>query len=149
MTESRAVHGAHPFTMDDVQLRAATDPEFRARLYADPRSALADAGIQLHPELRVRVVDQPKDELILPIPPAAQQATELDDDATAGIAAGSPPVVVGVVAVDALSDYGSIIMADALADDAGASGGSAAWTAVKAGAGVVFGGAAGWAADHL
>jgi hypothetical protein len=87
-----------PFTMDDVQIRAAVDPRFRADLVADPKRTLADAGIHLHPEVTVRVIDQPKDELILPIPPAAPGPTEIDDDAAADVAAGTLPFVLGAAA---------------------------------------------------
>ena len=67
------------------QTRAA--PEFRARLKDAPREALRDYGLELSPELEVRVVENTGEVAHVVMPPNPN--TVLADHALVGIAGGT------------------------------------------------------------
>ncbi|MBM9466145.1 NHLP leader peptide family RiPP precursor [Nakamurella leprariae] len=75
----------------DLQVKAATDPEFRAALFADPRAALAAEGIQLPDDLTVRVVESTPQQVVLSIPAPVSEDVELGEDALAGASGGTTP----------------------------------------------------------
>ncbi len=54
---------------DRIVRRAASDPEFRARLFASPREALADElGAELPERLEVVVVEEGPDRIAIVLP---------------------------------------------------------------------------------
>ena len=83
---------------NELQLKAATDAEFRARLLADPAGTLAAEGVEVPEGVGVRVVEPTADEILLSIPPVLPEGTEIDEDALIETAAGSTPAcAVGTV----------------------------------------------------
>jgi hypothetical protein len=87
-------------TIEDAQMRAATDPAFRERLLADPAAALAEAGVELPAGLTIAVhdgmpdVEGNADRLDLVVSPLLDLEGALSDDALAGIEGGhlGPPL---------------------------------------------------------
>jgi hypothetical protein len=81
----------------EVQARAALEPEFRAALLADPRGTLAAAGIPVPESVAIRIEPaQSAQELIVSIPPAVSEDTELSEDALAGASGGFTPALVTI-----------------------------------------------------
>ncbi|MBM9466146.1 NHLP leader peptide family RiPP precursor [Nakamurella leprariae] len=80
-------------TLEDLNLRAATDPEFRAALLADPRRVLAELGLELPAEVSVRVVESTVTDLRIALPPALPDDVELSEDALADASGGTTPVL--------------------------------------------------------
>lgn len=81
-----------------LQIRAAIDHDWRARLVNDPVAALREAGADLPDDVIVSVVDQPAGQFILPIPPALDPEA-LDEDALAGVTGGTAPVLITTVEI--------------------------------------------------
>lgn len=81
---------------NELQLKAATDPEFRARLVADPATELAAIGIELPEGMAVRVIESTPEEIVLSIPAALPEGTEVDEDSLADAAAGTNPLLVAL-----------------------------------------------------
>ena len=73
------------------QVKAATDAEFRQRLIDDPKSVLAECGVEIPAGTAVRVAESTPEELVVTIPPLLPDSAELDEDALASTAAGSTP----------------------------------------------------------
>ena len=73
-----------------VRERSQTDPEFRARLLADPRSALAaHLDAEVPESLVVRVIEEGVDEVVLVLPePRAAVVDLADSDLSPQSAAG-------------------------------------------------------------
>jgi len=90
-------------TMDyfEWQVKAATDAEFRQRLIDDPKSVLAECGVEIPAGTAVRVAESTPEELVVTIPPLLPDSAELDEDALASTAAGSTPVCIAVPLVAA------------------------------------------------
>ena len=81
---------------NELQLKAATDPEFRARLLADPAGELAKIGVELPDGMAVRVIESTPEEIVMSIPAAVPEGTEVDEDALADAAAGTHPLLVAL-----------------------------------------------------
>ncbi len=76
-------------SMEDVQLKAATDPDFRAQLLTDPKAALASLDIKVPDSLTINVIEDTQTETTIaihpPVDPATLTATQLD-----AVAGGAP-----------------------------------------------------------
>jgi hypothetical protein len=68
--------------LQEIQLRAAVEPDFRARLLADPRAVLAEAGLEVPTAVEIAVEESTADRLVLALPPAvdADELSELSED---------------------------------------------------------------------
>ena len=68
--------------------RAWSDAAYKDRLVRDPRSVLAEAGLEVPSSLEIAVVEDSSDKrhLVLPAKPAEG---EIHEEALAGVAAGS------------------------------------------------------------
>ena len=60
--------------------RAWSDPQFKARLIADPAAVLAQAGVPVPPGVAVKVVEDTADLMHLVLPPR-EDAEEMGDEA--------------------------------------------------------------------
>jgi hypothetical protein len=60
---------APTITVEDAQMRAATDPDFRERLIGDPAAALTEAGVQLPAGVSVAVHEATTQRVPLIVPP--------------------------------------------------------------------------------
>ena len=67
--------------------RAWRDPAFKAKLLADPRATLRDAGLPVPDDVTVEVVENTAKHFHLVLPPAPTTG-ELSDDDLNGIAGG-------------------------------------------------------------
>lgn len=76
---------------NELQMKAATDAEFRASLLAEPAKALAEMGVELPADVSVRLVESTPEEIVLTIPPMLPDNAELDEDALASVSGGSTP----------------------------------------------------------
>lgn len=85
---------------NELQLKAATDTQFRERLIADPKSVLAELGAELPEGLGVKIEESTPEEIVLAIPPLLPEGVAIDEDslaeATGGIVS-TPACVVGVL----------------------------------------------------
>lgn len=89
---------------ETIEMRAATDPEFRAALVADPKAVLASLGIVFREGVEVSVEESTPTELVLCLPPAIETDVELSEDAMAGVAGGTTPLTVfATVPISAIS----------------------------------------------
>ena len=63
-----------------VIARAWSNPDFRARLIADPRRTLEDEGLPLPEGVKVKLVENTDSlyHLVLPVPPAEGELSESD-----------------------------------------------------------------------
>jgi hypothetical protein len=61
-----------PLTMQDLQLRAATDEVFRSALLADPRGTLAAEGVEIPSEVEIRVIEATATTVSIVIPPLVE-----------------------------------------------------------------------------
>ncbi|MFG1188448.1 NHLP leader peptide family RiPP precursor [Xanthobacter flavus] len=76
-------------TTPDVIVRAASDPDFRARLLQDATATLAELGIVLPPEVTVKVVENTPSVVHLVLPAlATEELTEGQLDQVAGGTSG-------------------------------------------------------------
>ena len=66
--------------------KAWTDPAFRAKLLDDPRAALLAEGVQVPPDVVIRVVENTRDVINLVLP--AKPSDALSDEALAAVSAG-------------------------------------------------------------
>jgi hypothetical protein len=74
--------------------RATTDPAFRQRLLADPRSAIAsEGGVELPPESRVQVLQETTRSFYLVLPCQEVVDGELSDAELAGVSGGAPLMI--------------------------------------------------------
>jgi hypothetical protein len=71
--------------LQQVQLRSALDAQFRARLLADPRAVLAEAGVEVPDAVDVEVRESTQDTFVLALPPTTEELTAAELD---GISAG-------------------------------------------------------------
>ena len=118
-------------TIEDVQIRASLDDAWRQQLLADPEHTLNAIGVKFRDGVSVRVIEQADGEFVLPIPPKAKDAEQLDEDALDGVSGGT---ILGVAAT-LIPEAAPVI----------GYGAAAAWTF----GGVVVGGVAGWAGSHF
>ncbi len=92
---------------NELQLRAATDAQFRTELLADPAAVLAREGIEIPEGVNIRVVESTPDTIVLAIPPQLAEGVEIDEDALSETAAGSTPgcffVTAGLVALGGIT----------------------------------------------
>jgi len=71
--------------------RAWSDPEYKARLLADPKAALAEElGVELPEGLRVRVVEEQPDLLCIVVPVDTSGVPEPTVQVMMGVAPGRP-----------------------------------------------------------
>lgn len=77
----------------ELQLKAATDHDFRVALLNDPAGTLAAEGMELPEHINVRVLESTPEEIVLAIPPLLPDGTEIDEDALAETAAGLTPLM--------------------------------------------------------
>ena len=69
--------------------RAQREPEFRARLLADPTATVAEAfGVDIPAQLRVRVVEEQPGEVVVVLPPHPTGNLELTDQELESVAGG-------------------------------------------------------------
>lgn len=61
-------------TIQDVQIKAAREPDFRAKLISDPIAALRSLNIEVPGNVEINVVEDTGSRLTLPIPPAVDVA---------------------------------------------------------------------------
>jgi hypothetical protein len=80
-------------TLQDIQVKAATDHEFRGRLLADPRQALAGEGVETPDQVDIAAVEATAERWVIVVPPALER--ELDEADLAKIAGGQANVTVG------------------------------------------------------
>jgi len=72
-------------------VRACTDAAYRARFLADPRKALAEEGIEVPPEIEVRVHENSDNKIVAVLPgPQAAELQELTRQLPSGLVAGVP-----------------------------------------------------------
>ena len=72
--------------------RAWADPEYRARLRADPKAALAEAlGVELPERLRVEVVEEQPDRLCIVVPVDTSGTPYPEAQVMMGMAPKAPP----------------------------------------------------------
>lgn len=65
--------------------RATTEPEFRARLLADPREALSDFFVEPLPEqVRINVIEERPDEATIVLPLASSDVSDAELVAASG-----------------------------------------------------------------
>lgn len=76
---------------NELQLKSATDAQFRAELLADPARAFAEMGVELPEGVAVRIVESTPEEIVLTIPPVLPEDAEVDEDALASVSGGSTP----------------------------------------------------------
>ncbi len=68
--------------------RATSDPDFRARLMADPRAAVSELlGVDLPADVTITVVEQGPSEAVIVLPPAAHEDS-VSDAELAAVAGG-------------------------------------------------------------
>ncbi|MBM9466148.1 NHLP leader peptide family RiPP precursor [Nakamurella leprariae] len=79
---------------NEIIIRSATDPAFRAALLADPKAVLTEHGITLPDDVEVRIEESTPTEFVLAVPPALPEDLELDDDALAQASAGTGPLLI-------------------------------------------------------
>ena len=65
------------------------DPEFRARLVADPRAAMAEQGMEAPEAVEFRVAENDAETMHIVFPPDPNAA--LSDDAIQWVSGGTPP----------------------------------------------------------
>ncbi|MGB3673637.1 MAG: NHLP leader peptide family RiPP precursor [Candidatus Nanopelagicales bacterium] len=91
---------------NELQLKAATDVEFRQQLIDDPKAILQAQGAQLPEGVGVKVVESTPEEIVLAIPAMLPDGVSLDEDALADATGGivsTPACLVGVaIAVGAV-----------------------------------------------
>ena len=76
-------------TLQELQVRAATDPDFRFALIADPRGTLAGEGIEIPNGLEVEIIEATATKVPIVIPPAFEgELTEEMMEAASGGASG-------------------------------------------------------------
>ncbi len=84
--ESRGPQSRQEFERE-VVLRAVNDREFRRAVIADPRAALRQAfGVEVPPDVELRVLEETPTSLYLVLPPAAD---ELSEEELARVAGGA------------------------------------------------------------
>jgi len=72
-------------------VRACTDAAYRARLLADPRKALAEEGIEVPPEIEVRVHENTDNKIVAVLPgPQAAELRERTRQLSSGPVASVP-----------------------------------------------------------
>ncbi len=84
-----------------VIARCWSDPEYKARLLANPEAVLAEGGVNVPPDVKVTVADASK-EWTLVIPPAPASG-ELPDAALRDASGGAYPTAVNNQITDAVS----------------------------------------------
>ncbi|MTD16849.1 hypothetical protein GIS00_23220 [Nakamurella sp. YIM 132087] len=96
--------------LEQIQLRAAVEPEFRSALMSDPRTTLRKSGIEVPEQISIRIEESAADEFVLALPPAIDPEAELDEDALAGASGGFTPafLYVGVVVAGTLGAVWSL-----------------------------------------
>jgi hypothetical protein len=99
--------------LTEVQQRAGTDAEFRARLTSDPHTALAEHGLTIPAQMSVDVIECTPEHLVLSLPPAvdldATADDELSEDQLAGATGGfSPAVLVAYGVITGVVTIGSM-----------------------------------------
>ena len=63
--------------------RIATDPDYRARLIADPvRVVCAEFGYMPGPDFRIEIVEQADDTIVIMVPPKPEDGTNLEQALT-------------------------------------------------------------------
>ncbi|MFA7267441.1 MAG: NHLP leader peptide family RiPP precursor [Candidatus Nanopelagicales bacterium] len=77
----------------ELQIKAATDHDFRMALLNDPAAALAEVGLELPSHISIRVMESTPEEIVLAIPPLLPDGTEIDEDVLADTAAGLTPLM--------------------------------------------------------
>src|SRR5690242_19997305 len=73
-------------TYQKIVTRAWTDPKFKARLLADPHTALAEQGVVIPPGVTVKVVENTEKvvHMILPPPISTEELSETELEKVAG-----------------------------------------------------------------
>lgn len=75
-----------PNAYTKIVTKAWSDPEFKARLLADPKAALAECGVQVPASMQISVHEDSDDvvNMVLPISPAGEALSELELEQVAG-----------------------------------------------------------------
>ena len=66
--------------------KAWSDPDFKARLLADPKAVLAEAGVQVPDGIHMKIIEDTSDviNIVLPASPAGGAVSEQDMEQIAG-----------------------------------------------------------------
>ncbi len=76
--------------MDTAQViaRAWSDPDFKAQLLSDPKTAISGYGIDLPAGLDLKIVENTADTFHIVLPAKPSQASELSDEDLQNLAGG-------------------------------------------------------------
>lgn len=78
-------------TLQELQIKAATDEKFRAALVRDPRGTLATQGVELPDDVEVEIIGASRTTLPIVIPRPSNG--EITEEALKDVAGGGLPVV--------------------------------------------------------
>ena len=82
-------------TLQELQLRAATDEDFRSALKSDPRGTLTKEGINVPDGVDVEIVEATDKKLPIVIPPATDG--EISEEALDQVAGGTIITTITIV----------------------------------------------------
>ena len=73
-------------TYSKIMTKAWSDPDFKARLLADPKAVLAEAGVQVPDGIHMKIIEDTSDviNIVLPASPAGGALSEQDLEKVAG-----------------------------------------------------------------
>jgi len=71
-----------------VIARAWTDEAYRSKLFADPKAALAEMGVEVPSGISIQVVEERPETLQIVLPARPETGAELTDDDLARVAGG-------------------------------------------------------------
>lgn len=94
--------------MDDLLARSATDRAFRAKLLADPKTAMSEfIGMPVRPSFNVKFIENKADATIV-LPDAVDPAKELSSQDLEGVAGGVTLALILSVVASVLAVYDAI-----------------------------------------
>lgn len=79
----------------EIISRAWSDDAFRQQLEADPKAALAAAGLDVPADFHVTVENEPENVLQVVLPPRPHVTEELEESELMAVAGGSPALISG------------------------------------------------------
>ncbi|MDZ7826854.1 MAG: nitrile hydratase subunit alpha [Gammaproteobacteria bacterium] len=75
----------YPWALLGLPPRWYKDPAYRSRVVREPRSVLAEFGLELDPDIRIRVRDSSAEVRYMVLPERPEGTEHLDEDALAGL----------------------------------------------------------------